>query len=65
MTELALKIAKLLNLKYCGMDFLFDENNSPLICEVNSNAFFKGFESVTGINVAKKYAEFILKDLSI
>ena len=64
MKDLSLKVASLLKLKYCGMDFLFDLNGKPLLCEVNSNAFFKGFESVTGINVAKKYAEFILKDLS-
>ena len=64
MKALALKIAKILNLKYCGMDFLIGKNGSPLVCEVNSNAFFKGFEKVTGINVAKKYAEYILKDLN-
>jgi glutathione synthase/RimK-type ligase-like ATP-grasp enzyme len=45
------------------MDFLIDKDGTPILCEVNSNAFFKGFEKVTGINVAKKYAEFIIKDL--
>ena len=64
MKALALKIAKILNLKYCGMDFLIGKDGSPLVCEVNSNAFFKGFEKVTGLNVAKKYAEYILKDLN-
>ena len=63
MKELAIKIAKILKLDYCGMDFLIGENGKPLVCEVNSNAFFKGFEQVTGINVAKIYAEFILNDL--
>lgn len=63
MRDLAIKIAKILGLDYCGMDFLIDENGKPLVCEVNSNAFFKGFESVTGINVAKAYAEFIINDL--
>ena len=63
MRNLAIKIANVLKLDYCGMDFLIDENGSPLVCEVNSNAFFKGFEKVTGINVAKTYAEFILNDL--
>lgn len=62
--DLALKISRLLNLKYCGMDFLIDKDGAPILCEVNSNAFFKGFEKVTGINVAKKYAEFIIKDLN-
>ena len=46
------------------MDFLIGKDGNPLVCEVNSNAFFKGFEKVTGINVAKKYAEYILKDLN-
>jgi RimK family alpha-L-glutamate ligase len=63
MTELAIKISKILNLDYCGMDFLIDENGNPTVCEVNSNAFFKGFEKITGINVAKKYAEFVLNNL--
>ena len=45
------------------MDFLIDSDGSPTVCEVNSNAFFKGFENVTKINVAKKYAEFILNDI--
>ena len=64
MHDLAIKIAKFLDLDYCGMDFLIDKNGKPLVCEVNSNAFFKGFESVTGINVAKAYAEFIINDLN-
>ena len=63
MKNLAVKISKILKLDYCGMDFLLSKDNSPIVCEVNSNAFFKGFESVTGINVAKTYAEFILNDL--
>lgn len=63
MKDLAVKVASILNLKYCGMDFLIDSNGKPLVCEVNSNAFFKGFEKVTGINVAKKYATYILNDL--
>ncbi len=52
------KAAKLLNLDYCGIDVLFGERGY-YICEVNSNAFFGGIERVTGINVAKKYAEHI------
>ncbi|MBE5742386.1 MAG: RimK family alpha-L-glutamate ligase [Clostridiales bacterium] len=63
MKNLAVKISKVLNLDYCGMDFLLSEDGTPTVCEANSNAFFKGFEKVTGINVAKKYAEFILNDL--
>ena len=50
------KTANILQLDYCGIDVLFGENG-PLICEVNSNAFFGGMESATGINVAKVYAQ--------
>ena len=50
--------AKALGLDYCGVDIL--ETETGMICEVNSNAFFEGIESVTGVNVAKAYAEYIL-----
>ncbi len=56
------KIAALLKLDYCGIDLLFDEKGEPsILCEVNSNAFFGGFERATGKNVAAAYAEHILK----
>ncbi len=56
--------AKTLGLDYCGVDVIFGENDKPYICEVNSNAFFAETEKVTGVNVAKKYAEYILKTLN-
>lgn len=59
--ELSVKIASLLNLDYCGIDWLFGENEKPVLCEVNSNAFFGGIEQVTGVNVAKAYAEHVAK----
>lgn len=45
---------------YCGVDLLFGETGEPIVCEVNSNAFFTEFERCTGINVAKLYAEYVL-----
>ena len=56
--------AKALALDYCGVDILFGESDEPVICEVNSNAFFEGIEGVTGENVAKKYAEYIIKQVN-
>ena len=58
--DVAEKVATLLDLDYCGIDILIGENNEPIVCEVNSNAFFGGIESVTNKNVAKAYAEYIL-----
>ena len=51
--------AKTLNLDYCGIDVLYGENVGYFVCEVNSNAFFGGIERVTGINIARLYAEYI------
>ena len=56
--QTAEKAAQALGLDYCGVDILETENG--LVCEVNSNAFFEGIESVTGVNVAKAYAKHIL-----
>ena len=57
------KVAKILNLDYCGIDILIGENNEPILCEVNSNAFFGTFEKITKINVAKLYAEYMIQNL--
>lgn len=61
--DMCLKIKNILNLDYCGIDILFG-NSGPIVCEVNSNAFFEAFEKVTGINVAKEYTDYILKKVS-
>ena len=56
------KVANILNLDYCGIDVLFGQDKY-YVCEVNSNAFFGGIERVTNINIAKKYAEFIISKI--
>ena len=61
---LAVRIAHILDLDYCGIDFLFGKEGLT-VCEVNSNAFFLGFEKTTGVNVAKCYAEHVLRKLSV
>lgn len=58
--DVAVKVAKLLKLDYMGIDLLIGENGEPIVCEVNSNAFFSLAEEVTGVNVAKCYAEYII-----
>ena len=52
------KAAKVIGLDYCGIDVLLGDK--PKICEVNSNAMFEAMESVTGVNVARLYAEHIV-----
>lgn len=62
--SVAEKVAKLLKLDYMGIDLLYGKNNEPILCEVNSNAFFTLSESVTGKNVAKAYAEYIISQVN-
>ena len=57
---LAERVAAVLGLDYCGVDVLITSDGG-IVCEVNSNAFFEGLEKTTGVNVAKKYAEYIVK----
>ena len=59
----ARKIADLLQIKYAGIDVMFDEKGEPILCEINSNAFFEEFEKVTKLNVAKAYLEMIKNNL--
>ena len=54
------RVAAVLKLDYCGIDVLIDDNGAYYVCEVNSNAFFAEAERVCGVNIAKKYAEFII-----
>lgn len=58
--ELAVKVAELIGLDYCGVDIL-PGRNGPVLCEVNSNAFFRHMEEVTGVNVAGEYCEYVIK----
>ena len=56
------EIAKKLQIEYAGIDFLDDENGNPVLCEINSNAFFEEFEKVTGLNVAEAYCNMVIKE---
>lgn len=53
-----------LDIEYAGIDLLFGEDNEPILCEINSNAFFKEFENVTHINVAKEFATMVLNKIN-
>ena len=57
---MALKVVKELNLDFAGVDLLFGEDDEPILCEVNSNAYFTHFNKVLGLNVAENIFEHIL-----
>ena len=60
----AAKIAEKLNIEYAGIDLLDDENGEIVLCEINSNAFFEEFEKTTGLNVAKAFAEMVIRKIN-
>ena len=59
--EMALKISRILNADFLGIDLLFDQDGGPVLCEVNSNAHIKAIQSCTGINIAEKIMMHILE----
>ena len=59
MKKAAITTSNILNLDYCAIDFVINEKEEPILIEVNSNAYFTEIEKISGVNIAKKYAEFI------
>ena len=60
---MAEKVSQLLELDYAGIDILIGNNNEPIFCEANSNAFFQGIEKYSGVNIAREYAKHIFNKI--
>lgn len=60
---LALQAANALGAEYAGVDLLFDENDEPLVCEVNAAAHIRNIYNVTGVNVGEALVAYILEKL--
>ena len=61
--ELAVRCCKILGLDFAGVDLLFGENETMLVCEVNSNAHFKNIYDCTGVNTADYIIEHIIEHI--
>ena len=57
--DIALKACKCLGLDFGGVDILFGENDEPILCEVNSNAYPLNVQKITGVNIIKLTLEHI------
>lgn len=53
-SDLAVKAAKLVGANFAGVDLLFGPSESPILCEVNSNAHMKNIYDCTGVDVAER-----------
>lgn len=63
--ELAVLVCKILGVDFAGVDLLFKADDSPLVCEVNSNGHFKNIYDCTGVNVAEKIMDYIMHKLAL
>ena len=60
----ATKIAKILGLDYCSVDFFNTIDNEPLLCEVNANpGNIELNEKLTGVNQAEAFTRYIVKEV--
>ena len=51
--DIAVKASKALDIAYCGVDVIRDENGNLLVIEVNSIPAWRGLQSVTETNIAQ------------
>ena len=57
----AQKIADKLQIEYAGIDLFLTDDEEPILCEINSNAFFEEFEKVTELNVAAAIRDMVIR----
>lgn len=57
--QICKKLADIFYIDYAGIDFIF-KDGKPYVLEINRSAQFKGFESVTNINLAGKLIDYII-----
>ena len=62
--ETAVNAAKVMGLNFCGVDLLRSQNG-PMVMEVNSSPGLEGIEKATGLDIATKVIEFIVKNTEI
>lgn len=61
--EMAIKVASIINLDYCGLDLLIGKGGEPIFCEVNAGAFFGPIEKFSHDNIAKPFVEYIVSEI--
>ncbi len=57
--EMVLKVCQLIGLDFAGVDILFSDNNTPILCEVNSNPHFISGLQCTGIDMSVEIMKYI------
>jgi len=61
--KIAIQATKAIGADFAGVDLLFGKDETPIVCEVNSNAHIRNLLECTGINVADFIISYIEKRL--
>ncbi|GIO21782.1 RimK family alpha-L-glutamate ligase [Oceanobacillus sp. J11TS1] len=61
--ELAVAATQAIGADFAGVDLLFGQDNTMLICEINANAHIRNLYECTGINAADHMITYIKKEL--
>ena len=61
--QTAITAVKGLGLDFAGVDILFGKDDEPILCEVNSNAQFKGLLNATGIDITDALFDHIISSV--
>ncbi|MFB1051787.1 RimK family alpha-L-glutamate ligase [Paraliobacillus sp. JSM ZJ581] len=59
--KLAIDAAQAVGTDFAGVDLLYDENEEPIVCEVNTSAHIKNIYDYTGVNIAEHIMTWIVK----
>ena len=60
--ETALAAARALNLDFAGVDLIYGKGETPIVCEVNSNAHFVNLDNALGITFEDMLADYVLTE---
>ena len=58
--DMAEKTAQAIGADYCGIDFMFGEFDTPIVCEVNSMAAFSAMEKINEMDIKGMYVDYII-----
>ncbi|MGI6137331.1 MAG: RimK family alpha-L-glutamate ligase [Clostridiales bacterium] len=62
---IALRACAAAGLDFAGVDVLFGPNNTPILCEINSNPHFKTTLECTGIDMSKHIIDHVMTKLTL